>query len=257
MDNNQIEQLLISAGLSEKEAKIYLFLLAYGPTKAADIFDQLGMKKGNTYALLENLVEKKMVLKNGTKFSPQSPVNALQALEQKSQSVSAALESFRAVLPQINSNYKLTINKPTIQYFEGVNGLIEIFHDVYAPKDEPVLGAVDVRQIEKVFSGMPDKTLVPDRQKTGLAVKCLFNKTEQTLAYQKKDKEQNRTSLLVDGDKYPLPADIEVYQDRIALMSFKQGEFMGLIIQNEEFATTVKSLLRYLFDSLSSARKRD
>ena len=86
-------------------------------------------------------------------------------------------------------------------------------------------------------------------------MKCCFNDNEIGRWLKEHDSEQNRESLLMDKDKYPLPAEIEAYENKVALMSFKQGDFIGLIIENEDFAITLRSILKYLFDHMRECAK--
>ena len=105
-------------------------------------------------------------------------------------------------------------------------------------------------QIQRVFPLVPDKDFIPNRIKNKLYVKCLFNDTQYARGLHVKDKEHLRETHLLDPKKYPLPACLEAYEDKVALMSFKKNEFLGLIIQNEDFAITMLSVLRFIFDHL-------
>jgi len=55
------------------------------------------------------------------------------------------------LLPQLSKQYKLSIGKPTIQYFEGKEGLVKVFQDIYAPKNEPVYGALMLIGLKRLF----------------------------------------------------------------------------------------------------------
>jgi len=254
VEKTQLELLLISAGLNKKEAQIYLYLLEKGPTKALTIFEKLKMKKGNTYALLEKLTQKGFILKKGPLFSPNPPQTIFFQLEEKAEMLNNSLNNFKSLLPKLNSMYKLSLGKPTIRYYEGKEGLVEVFKDVYSPKTKPVYGAVDADKIEEIFLGLSEGKLIPTRLKTGLKVKVLFNDTPLAQKLHQMDKKQLRESILLDKEKYPLPAEIESYEDKVALMSFKKGDFLGLIIENEEFALTLRSILKFLFDHLRSCK---
>jgi hypothetical protein len=63
----------------------------------------------------------------------------------------------------------------------------------------------------------------------------------------KKDAESFRESYLVNKLDYPLPAEIDVYEDKIAMLSFEKGEFVGLLIENQALATSLKSLHKLAF----------
>lgn len=250
----QIEDLFIACGLSEKGALIYRILLENGDLPAKDIVGLSKIKKGNTYALLHNLGAEGLVTsfkrEKKTWFRPESPRKLQELVRKKTAEVERTKSTLGDLLPKLSSQYKLAVGRPTIRYFEGREGLKEVFEDVYAAKKEAVLGAVDVDQVEAVFRGFPEGTLIPKRMKNKLRVKVLFNDTPFARKLHKLDKKQNRVSVILDKEKYPLPADIEAYEDKVALMSFREGEFMGMIIENKDFALTLRSIFAFIFDNL-------
>lgn len=253
LDGKTLESLFTALGLSEKESKIYRLMLELGEAPVATIITKSNLKRGITYAVLYNLEKQTLVTslnkKGKTYFRAEPPHRLLELVEKKKQDISTLEASLKTIVPQLSAQYKLAIGKPTIRYYEGAEGLKEVFKDIYAPKPQPVYGAVDLEEVEKVFNGLPEKTFIPSRMKSKLAVKCVFNKNQQTEALQKRDAKENRESLLINKEKYPLPADIETYEDKVALMSFEKGDFIGLIIENKSIATTLRSLLQYIFDT--------
>lgn len=259
--NQELEQLLSSLGLTEKEAKTYRVLLELGNSSIGNIVTKTGLKRGITYACLYKLEKLGLALKHDkdgkTNFEPLPPMKLVEICASKSKEIELTTAKLEHLLPKLTNQYKLSVGKPTIQYFEGKDGLVKVFQDIYSPKKEPVYGAVDVDKIESVFKGFAEKDLIPSRLKTGLAVKCIFNDTPYAKDLHQRDEKENRESLLVDSEKYPLPAEIEAYEDKVALMSFKQGEFLGMIIQNEDFAITLRSILKFLFDSRKVIKPKD
>lgn len=259
--DEEIRHLLSALGLSEKEALVYQCLLSGGSLPIGKIITQTGLKRGITYAIVYKLAKLGLVRqfeKEGkTYVEPEPPEKLAEIAASKDKELELTKTKLDHLLPKLSSQYKLSVGKPTIQYFEGKEGLIKVFQDIYAPKKEPVYGAVNLDQIESVFEGISESKLIPSRLENGLPVKCVFNNTPKTIEMAKRDKEENRESLLIDLKKYPLPAEVEAYEDKVALMSFKKGEFLGLIIQNEDFAITLRSLLRFLFDHRKALTKSD
>ncbi len=244
MDTAQLELYLISAGLSKKEAMIYLYLLEKGPVKATTIFQNLKMKKGNTYALLDKLLGKGFIIKKGITFLPQPPVSILALLDEKAKTIANSLVNFKILLPQLNSMYKLALGKPTIRYFEGEEGIKEVFEDIYAPKADAVYGCVDLEKVDEIFPKYITNKLIPKRTKNKLKAISLIADSPQAQEIAKKDPEQLRETILVNKLKYPIPAEIDVYEDKIAMLTFQKGEFIGLIIENQDLADTLRSIFK-------------
>ncbi len=56
------------------------------------------------------------------------------------------------------------------------------------------------------------------------------------------DKAEFRETLLIPGDKYPVPTDIEIYDNKVMIASWH--EKLGIIIESKEVATTLRSVFR-------------
>lgn len=255
---DQLEKLFTAIGLTDKEARVYRVLLDGGDLSAAEIINRTHLKRGITYNILYKLEKDDLVVQTSkgkkTHFRPESPQKLYDLLERKKSQVDYLSANFSQILPKLVSQYKLSVGRPTVNYYEGKEGLLEVFMDIYAPKKEPVYGAADIDKIEEFSGGYSEKVLIPSRLKSKLSVKVILNRSLLAEKLHRMDKKQNRESILFDKDKYPLPAEIESYQDKVAFMSFKKGEFIGIIVQNEDFAITLRSILRYLFDHLRQCK---
>ena len=62
------------------------------------------------------------------------------------------------------------------------------------------------------------------------------------------EKQDLKEKILVDTQKYPMPAEFDSWDDRIALMSFARGDFSAVLIQHPDLAITMQSLLRLAMD---------
>jgi len=243
-----IKDLLTQIGLNEKEALVYLKMLELGDAPAKSIIKATGLKKGNTYDILYNLEDKGLVSKHLSNkvmiFRPAPPAQLLKLAEQQQEHIDNARRILEKKLSKLNQKYEYSVGRPIVSHFEGEDGLLEVFKDVYAKKDGPVYGCGDIDIIEATFPKHAAEKLIPLRKKNNLKAISIFTKSPLSEEYKKHDKEQNRESLLVDKKKYPLPAEIDVYEDKIAMMSFAKGKFTSIIVQNEDFATSLRSIFK-------------
>ena len=53
--------------------------------------------------------------------------------------------------------------------------------------------------------------------------------------------------LWLPGVKYPITSDITVYDDQVRIAVFGK-RISGVFIKNKEFAETLKSLIKFIFD---------
>lgn len=240
-------------GLNEKESAVYTTLLTLGKATASTVVAQSGLKRGNTYDILYRLESLGLIskfMKDGKlTFQVESPEKLLTLATNQQQKVKAAEESLKSFLPQLNSQYQLSVGKPTIQYFEGEDGIHEVFSDIYARKDEPVYGCVDLEIADKALPSHIINRLIPLRVRNKLTAYTILGDSIQAKEISAKDKQQLRHSLLANKEKYPLPAEIDVYEDKIAMLTFEKGNFIGLVIQNAALATTMRSLFKIIFET--------
>lgn len=255
--DERLELLFRQAGLTEKQAKIYRLLLEVGEERAASLAVKSGIKRSNTYALLEDLVTTKLaskVEKDGVwYYRPEPPTRVLEIIAGHEKNLAAAKSLAHDLVPQLTTQWKRAIDRPTVRHVEGEEGLYQVFEDIYQPGKKEIHGCVDLEVVGDVFPKHITHELIPRRVKYGMKAWAILGDSPAAREVVSKDKEQIRTSVLFDKTKYPLPAEIEVYEDKIAMMSFARGEFVGLIIENRDFATTLRSIFRYIFDNKSSS----
>jgi len=249
--------LFTQLGLNPKSATVYDTLLQRGPLPAQLIAQETKLKRPTVYVLLEELKKAGLVAERKvgkkTAFAPEHPGSLRQVAEKQLQESEKIVNWLDRELPELSSEFERMQARPGIQVFEGKEGLKRVFQDIYGPGKNEVYGAVTVERVDSVFPKTLAKNLIPQRIKHRILAKSFIGDTPSGREIHKKDEKQYRKSMLLDTEKYPLPAEIDVYNDKVAMLSFERGEFVGLLIQNEAFAKTLKSLLTFAFES---AQKR-
>lgn len=246
-----LEILFENLGLSQKEAHVYRVLLDLGTAKASTVVSRSGLKRGITYATLYNLEKIGLISsfkKDGkTYFQAANPQKLLDIVDKYEKKIKQVREGLAVALPKLVSQYKLAIGKPTIRYFEGEEGIRTVFADIYAPKEGIVWGCVDLEKADTVFPQHIQNELIPLRVKNKVVAHSFIADSSVAREVAKKDKKQFRWSIILDKEKYPLPAEIDVYEDKIAMLSFDKGEFIGLLIENKDFARSLRSIFAFAF----------
>lgn len=257
-----LDTLLLDTGLSEKESKVYQILLEKGTLKAGEIIKLSGLKKGIAYNILYKLAKEGLITQFDKEkkltFQVTDPEKLHAYVDRKKQAINDVAHRIEKMLPQMKSQYKLAVGKPTIQYYEGVEGIKAVFEDIYAKKEQEniVWGCGDVDSIDMTLPNIALKHLIPKRIRNKLLAVSFFADGPMARQQHEKDAQHLRKSVLIPPEKYPLPAEIDVYDDKIALLSFKKGEFIGMIIQNQEFATTLKSVFRLGFNQFPDTAEK-
>jgi len=222
-------------------------------TTRTELAKKSGIKRSTVYALLEDMKSEHLVAlfeKGKIIFVRPEPPERLQSLiDARVRNVGIAQELSRDMQTSLTRQYHLSIGKPTIRYFEGEEGLKEIFNDIYAPKNVPVYGCVDLETADQAFPQYVARELIPLRLKHKLFACSLLADSPEARMIAERDEEQLRKTILLDKKAFPVPAEIDVYEDKIAMLSFEKGQFIGIIIQNEAFAKSLRSIFMRNFPS--------
>jgi sugar-specific transcriptional regulator TrmB len=246
------KNVLEKSGLKSGEAEIYDLLLQYGDSPASQLTPKTKFKRGMVYKFLEDLEKIGLISKyerdRKTYFSPNHPSNLLNLLEKNVQEVRTQKTALEASLDEISASYRMVASKPTVTYYEGLSGIEKVFEDIYAPKEEPVYGCVDLEKSNKAMPNHITGKLIPLRIRNKVEAVTFLGDSKLAEEVKSKDRESLRKSVLLDKEKYPLPAEIDVYEDKIALLSFDKEKFVGILIENQDMATSLKSIFRLAYD---------
>lgn len=243
---------LQSIGLSKKEADIYEILLATGEIAVGELIKRSELKRATVYKILSTLEKKQLITKKDTNkkihVRPSSPNLLLAIAEKEFDRLERAKMDLQKMLPEMTDQYVLSVERPIITEYEGVEGIKKVFDDIYAGKKEPVYGCVNLEIADKAVPDYISKKLIPLRIRNKVQAKTFLTNSSAAQKVKSKDAQQLRQTVLIDPEKYPLPAEIDVYEDKVALLSFNKGKFVGILIKNEAIATSLKSIFKYAFD---------
>lgn len=248
-----LSQILESIGLTPEQSDIYLSLLTHGTQSASHLAKTTKVQRTYIYKVCQELISRGLISQmkkdRGTTFSPLSPDHLLTySEEQKTRSIQAQ-SALEGVLPTLKDKYGTVEEKPVITYYEGVEGIKKVFKDIYSAKQEPVLGCVDLEKADAAIPGLVSEELIPLRIKNKVFAKTFLSASDEAKRIQAKDKESLRESILIDKKEYPFPAEIDIYEDKVAMLSFAKGKFVGILIQNQDIATSLKSIMKLAFES--------
>ena len=138
---------LLDFGLTNEEARVYIGILELGGSYVSAIAKKAGVHRVVCYKILEGLVTKGLVnrfTKNNVKhFSVESPEILVRRQQEK-------LAKAEKLLPELLSITNALAYKPKVQYYEGLEGMKNIFEDILTAKGE-LLGYTSLEDIPKVF----------------------------------------------------------------------------------------------------------
>lgn len=232
---------LENIGLKEKEAKLYLALLELKEALPSVLAKKTGIKRPTTYLILEQLEKQGFVskVKKGRQTYYQA-VNPHHLLEQEY----LRYQNLEAALPGLLNLHEKYSVKPQVSFFEGEKGLIHIMEDTLTTSTE-LLCWGDVKMIFSSFLQDYYPSYIKKKVARKVWLRGIFPYDEEALGLKHRGKEELREVYLIPKEDYPFKNEINIYDDKVAIISHEDK--IGVIIQNQNIADTQRSIFNFAF----------
>lgn len=232
---------LISIGLSENEAKIYLALLELGKGTVSEITRKASLNRTTGYDVLGGLINKGLASVSGKKpkqeYIAETPDKIEILLKNEISQTEENLKEIKNIIPELKSLHNVA-GRPKVRFYEGTSGLIEVYEDTLT-SHEPIRAYATVddmhRALPKYFPEYYKR-----RAGNGIAIKAIIPATEIGKERASKNIEEMRESVLIPPDKYYFSPEINIYDDKVMIASWR--EKLGIIIQSAEIADAMKKI---------------
>lgn len=239
--------LLVKAGLTKQEAKVYTTLIYLGPATAGKITSKSGVHRRSVYDCIERLIEKGLVsyYTTGNKklFEAAHPSRLLQVLAEKEEQIKDSYNDIKAVLPELISNYKFSSFRHEASVFRGREGLKTIFEDILeTDKENLILGAESkAPKILKHYLTKFHNRRIARR----INEKFLFNSAERGRG--RKLARMKHTEVRFLPEPCNSSVTVNVYGTKTALITWLEEEPLGILIENEQIAKGMKAYFELMW----------
>ncbi|MEI7425999.1 MAG: helix-turn-helix domain-containing protein [Candidatus Moraniibacteriota bacterium] len=222
-------------GLNKNQAETYLALLELGQAGVISLAKKTNIKRTTLYDILVELEKKHLVArtqKNTKKlFIALEPENLEKILEDKKIKLAKLMPALKALV-------NTTGTKPIIRYYEGLAGIKEVYRDTLNYNGE-LLAFVAENIFDKLGKDFADEYKAK-RKKAHITVRILVPETEELKKELASAEEDLRTFRFVPKEKFPFTMELNLYGNKLALMSF--NEELGIIIESNEIAKNLTLL---------------
>ncbi len=242
---------LETIGLTKKEAELYELLLRLGEVPAQDIIRESRLKRATVYKSLYALEKKGLVTKKDIEkkihFRPEPPTNLISLAETQYQLLDRAKHDLQSNLPNLRSQYVLTVEKPIIRIFEGVEGLKQAHLEVLGEKKEIL---AYVRLDKKLDAPLADfwPQYYRIRRKNNIFVRSICPDNPEGRAYKKKDKKELRETRLIPFKLYPFEIEKNIVGNKVLFFSRQEGKLIATLIENKAIADTERAIFELAWD---------
>lgn len=250
-----LTDILKNIGLTEKEAKIYLAGVITGTAPVSTIAQEAKINRVTTYDILEKLKQKGLVSfftkKKIKYFTSLDPSTVLEEFERKT-------NDLRSALPKLQRLTGKT-SHPRVRYFEGLEGIKAIYADTLNSQSE-ILNFCNSDEIRKIWPNY-DEEYVEKRSTKNIFLRGIAPKDSSGIRVHSQDKKYNREIRLLRPELFDFTNEINIYDDKVSIISFKD-ELIGMIIESQEISNSQRAIFNICWqfaefaDAQESARTK-
>ena len=239
--NGNFENALLSLGLQQKEANVYVALLSMGEATVSAISEKAGINRTTGYDILSGLSAKGLVSISGKEpkqeYRCENPDKILEFLKKD---IEKRQENFRyaeLLLPELKSIYKVG-ERPRVKFYEGEDGLRNVYEDTLT-STESILAYACIDDMHKALPKyFPE--YYRRRAEKGISIKGIVPMTEKGIERSGFNKAEKREIAFVPADKYYFSPEINIYDNKVMIASWR--EKLGIIIESAEIADAMKKI---------------
>jgi HTH-type transcriptional regulator, sugar sensing transcriptional regulator len=237
-ESMQIKETLEQIGLEGKKADVYLACLEMGGATAYLIAKKTGLKRPTTYDIINQLMKDGLVhkaIKGKVKYySPSDPEVLLVKAREKE-------EKIKGIMHGLQNLYNSPKTKPFIRYFEGKEGIREMYEDSLRSlkKGDEILAYVG----EDTLRNMPEYAddYIRRRVEKNIRLRGIYKNSPEIAKYMPNNQAQLREVKLLEEKYFPISNETNIYKNKVVIASFGQ-EMFGMIIESEEIARSQKAI---------------
>lgn len=249
-----LRQVLEQIGLTEKEAKIYLALLEMGAQGATIISNKTQINRTTCYLILENLKEKGLISThtegNIQFFEAQEPSSLLTYLNKQQNDLVAQQNMLQNNMPYLEAIKKSITGSTTTKYFKGPEGIINLYKETLTTDEKTIYSFLDITKIPQDFLNNIDKFYVIERVEKQINAK-IINISKDDVGKGSKSLYSDTESLREFKNIFTnqeITVEIQTIGDKTLITNFSPDNLFGVLIQNKELATTIKTLHKIMWD---------
>lgn len=228
------------SGLGEKEAIAYLALLELGEASMSMLVKKARLKRSTLYFVINELTARGLVStvkrKKKTLYIAESPTKLLDRADDNR-------KTLERILPELLSITNTLRKKPKVRYFEGIEGMKEVYRDMLKYPEQKMYAWVAGGMIEHFDTDFIEKYYIPKRIEKKIWAEVIASDTAAGRAFQSKDIPGLRKTRLLEEKEFPLSIEVNVYgTDAVGFVSLEDK--LGLIIESKPIADTLRSIFK-------------
>lgn len=257
-----LDILLNQIGFDRKEAIVYLTLLSLGTQRATIVAKKSGVKRSTAHLVLSRLIEKGYVSthfeKNIEFFTPIPPEKILEHLENEKKQLTSKQELIKSHLNEFESILSPYTSQPKVSYFNGIEGIKYVMEDTLTSKTEilcysPLDDWFSNEELRKYIVEYGKRRV----KKYKIPLRAIDTDSLSTRKYREVDyprSEKMTKTRWLPKDILAFNNEINIYDNKLAICSLAQGEYLGVIVESKSIADTQRSIFELAWLSALPAK---
>lgn len=246
-----VEDTLAKLGIHGKQARFYLASLELGEASVHQVARKAAISRTTAYDVLAKLLHAGLVTQvqkaGRTQVIAEDPARLLHMLDDRRR----MLED---ILPELRSIFNVSIVKPRIRFYEGLDGIKTVLYDTLTCQSKELLGILSMGDLLEVPGRKEMEDYIARRIAAGISLKVLRSREKDV-----GDIWPTRTVDLRELRYVPpglvFTMTTYIYDRKVSFISSRRENF-GMIIESEEFANMHENLFRVLWQASDPVPER-
>ena len=259
---------LAKAGLSQKEAVIYAFLLERKGAFPSVIAKETGLNRTTVYKILSVLSVKGLITEFEKRkkffYQAESPKRLEKYAEMQISMAKTAKENLGRILPILDGLHRSSPDKPVVRFFEGKEGVLAIYNE-HAQGEKPydmlafsnTIGLLPLLsqefkenyQKQKAKIGITTRAIVPYTLENSAALKTFYKVLPKRLTPQIK---------YLPSEEFSFRGDLTLFdENKISIINFNEPHFAGTIIEDRTIYNMIKLFFELAWRNLPEYKRAE
>lgn len=233
-------------GLNQKEQEVYFALLQLEKATANQVAHKADVKRPTAYDILYGLQKQNFIFETTENkkryFVAHPPEKLLEIIENQKQEL-------KNDLPVLTSIFNTNPKKPKVAYFTGFDGIKQLYEDTLLSLKlgDEILAYVASGTVEFMAEYAVD--YVRRRVAKKIRLRGIYQNTVNLKKYLKNNAADLRTIKIADSKKFPLKNEINIYANKMIIITYAPEPF-GVLIESKEIVETQRAIFEMAWGGL-------
>lgn len=245
-----LDQLLVKIGLTHKEAIVYLSCFSLGTQCASVISQKCGLKRTSTHLILKRLLSSGFVgihiQKKTQFFTAVPPEKLLIMFKERENMMKKNHREFECVLEDFQKLVSPYSTQPKVRFFSGIDGIKTVMEDTLNSSTGILCYSIlDGWFTHDALKKYAFEYAYKRVKKNKIHLRAIDADTLAARHYLSAEYPRNKKlteSRWLPKDIVPFTNEVNIYGNKLAIVSLDPREYFGIIVESESIAQMQRSI---------------